>query len=97
MLLFSLPLRDIDRVIFTLGMFHSNKNEERIKDSGFWIRRSQAAGMKGMVPGAPPSGLQNASTGKENGVTGIKEELEKIITADRQREAGPFQTNLGQG
>lgn len=34
MLLFS--LRDIDRVVFTLGRFHSNKNAERIKDSGFW-------------------------------------------------------------
>lgn len=52
--------------------------------------------MKGMVPGAP-SGPQNASTGKENGVTGIKEELEKIITTERQRETGPCQTALGQG
>jgi hypothetical protein len=35
-LLFSLPLRDIDRVIFTLGIFHFNKNDERIKDSVSW-------------------------------------------------------------
>ena len=30
MLLFSLPLRDIDRVIFTLGIFHFNKNDEMV-------------------------------------------------------------------
>ena len=44
-----------------------------------------------------PSGLQNASPGKDNAVTGSKEELEKIIMTEKSEKQGPSKTALDQG
>lgn len=74
-------------VIFTLGLFHSNKNEERIKDSGFWARRSQVAGMKGTVPVLHQA--HRMLPQKRKMVSLGSRRSWKIITAERQRDQGP--------
>lgn len=71
MLLFSLPLRDLKLLLLWV---HFNKDDEKKKDSNFWTAESQVERIEGRAPCAP-SGLLNASLGKENGVSGIKEEL----------------------
>lgn len=81
MLLFSLPLRVIDRIfLLWVYLIPTRMTQGHI--------RSRVAGMEGRVLSAP-SGPQNASPGKENGVTRIKAELEIIMT-ESQRETGPL-------
>lgn len=71
MLLFSLYLRDLELLLLWV---HFNKDDEKTKACNFWTAESQVEKMEGRVLCAP-SGLLNASLGKENGVSGIKEEL----------------------
>lgn len=70
-LLFALHLRDLELLLLWV---HFNKDDERIKDCDFWPAESQVERMEGRVLWAP-SGLLNTSLGKENGVSGIKEQL----------------------